>query len=400
MKTEKRPGFLSDYAQDLRRISPEKDGFHYFFGYYDNPAYSPDDSLHLCNRVPFMDRLPKDGDVNEMGVFDLKTGDFHPIAKTLAWNFQQGSMLQWFPGQKDTIVYNVWENGNYGCVVHNWRTGEQRRYGCPVANVSPDGHWGLSVNFNRIYDFRPGYGYCNRRDPFYDQPTPAGDGVTLLDFHTGEMRPLLNYEKLAELYNITPELAGAKIVINHITFNRTSDRFLFLVRYFPEQGQMWKTGLGTCDLEGNVYLLRPYTYASHYYWKDGETLLIYADGGEGPGLYELKDQTQDYCKYPTEIFHEDIHCTYSPDQNFILGDGYADEEEYRTLYLYHIPSGRCMKLARVYAPALCDFDIRSDLHCRWNHAGTHISFDSIHEGFRGLYELDVRGAMAALAKEP
>lgn len=101
MKTENRPGFLSDYAQDLRRISPEKDGFHYFFGYYDNPAYSPDDSLHLCNRVPFMDRLPKDGDVNELGVFDLKAGDFHPIAKTLAWNFQQGSMLQWLPGQKD-----------------------------------------------------------------------------------------------------------------------------------------------------------------------------------------------------------------------------------------------------------------------------------------------------------
>ena len=34
-------------------------------------------------------------------------------------------------------------------------------------------------------------------------------------------------------------------------------------------------------------------------------------------------------------------------------------------------------------------DMRCDLHPRWNQNGTKISFDSTHEGFRGVYLVDV-----------
>lgn len=391
-------GILDFKLGMIRRISPRSDNSHYFFGYYDNPAFTPDDQLHLSNRVSFMDRLPQPDDLNELGWFDLKNDAFHSFATTNAWNFQQGSMLQWNPLNTQEAIYNIWDGQAYCCIIQNVHNGAKRQLDYPVANVSPNGKWGLSVNFNRIYDFRPGYGYCNRRDPWFNVPAPEDDGVVLVDMETGKGKQIINYAQLDKIYNNTPELQGSKIVINHITFNKTSDRFLFLVRYFPKDGQMWKTGLGTSDLEGNIYCLRPYTYASHYFWKDGKTLLIYADCGEGDGLYELTDQTQDYKLYDKSFFNQDIHCSYSPDHQFILGDGYADEESYRPLFLYHIPSGKGMLLGRFYAPALQNFDIRSDLHCRWNHSGTHITFDSIHEGFRGLYEMDIREAMTSLAK--
>ena len=380
----------------LRRISPVGDGSHYFYGYYDNPALTPDDRLHLCNRVGFMDRLPRPEDLCELGWLDLRDNQFHVFAQTNAWNFQQGCMLQWNPANPEEAIYNTWEETHYGCTIHNVHTGAKRKLDYPVANVSADGRWGLSINFNRVYDFRPGYGYCNRKDPWFTVAIPEDDGVILVDMQNNTAKQIISYRQLAEIYNCAPELQGAKIVINHITFHPASKRFLFLVRYFPKEGGMWKTGIGTSDLEGNIYCLRPYTYASHYFWKDDQTLLIHADCGEGAGLYELTDLSQDYKLYDRDFFHEDIHCSYSPDRAFILGDGYPDAARYRSLYLYHIATRKGMLLGKFYAPLLTPEDLRSDLHCRWNHAGTHITLDSIHEGDRALYEMDLRDAMASL----
>lgn len=372
------------------------DGAHYFYGYYDNPAITADNRLHLCNRVSFMDRLPVDGDVNELGWFDLETGEFHVFAHTTAWNFQQGSMLQWLGGQDNVAVYNNWNGTSYEAVVQNVFTGDKRVLPHPVANVSPDGKWGIVLNFNRIYDFRPGYGYCNRQDPWKEIPAPDDDGLGLMNMETGEMNLLFSYRQIEQIFADKPAHRGKKIVVNHATFNTTSDRLLFLVRYFPEPGGEWETALGTSDLQGNIYKLREYTYASHYFWRDSKKLLIYADGGEGAGLYELADGSREYKLYEKEFFNQDIHCSYSPDRAFIIGDGYADAENYRPLFLYHIATGRGMLLGQFYASDLGDFDIRSDLHCRWMHDGKRITFDSIHEGFRGLYTMDLSEAMAFL----
>ena len=46
-------------------------------------------------------------------------------------------------------------------------------------------------------------------------------------------------------------------------------------------------------------------------------------------------------------------------------------------------------IARVFAPFKYDNDTRCDLHPRWNHAGDKICFDSIFEGHRGLYTVNL-----------
>ncbi|WP_024296171.1 hypothetical protein [Lacrimispora indolis] len=389
-------GILDATNVRITRLSP-KDGKQYFFGYYDIPAFHPYKKLHLCHQVSFMDRLPELKDVCRLGVLDMGTGEFKELARTTAWNFQQGAMLQWNPLNYEEIIYNIYENGNYRGMIKNIKTGAERRLDRPVTNVSPDGRWGLSVNMSRIYDFRPGYGYCNQKDPLAGVHIPGQDGVFLIDMQTGQSKLILNYRQINDALP-QPWSPNKKIVINHITFNRESDRFLFLVRVFPEADGEWKTALGTSDLHGNVYPLRPYAYASHYHWGIGGRLMIYGGWGNGAGLYILQDETQQEERYDSPLFRKDIHCSYSPDGEWVIGDGYQDEKEYRPVYLYHIESKQGMMIGRFHSPYPPITDIRCDLHCRWSPESDTVSFDSIHEGFRGIYRMELIDAMKEIRK--
>lgn len=389
-------GILDATNIRITRLSP-LDGKQYFFGYYDIPAFHPYKKLHLCHQVSFMDRLPESTDVCRLGILDMETREFYELGRTTAWNFQQGAMLQWNPLNSDEVIYNVYEDGDYLGVIKNIGTGAERRLDRPVANVSPDGRWGLSINMSRVYDFRPGYGYCNQKDPLDAVNIPEQDGVFLIDMQTGQSKLILDYRQINDAL---PQMCSPdkKIVINHITFNRESDRFLFLVRTFPDEGGEWKTALGTSDLDGNVYPLRPYAYASHYHWGKDRSLMIYGGWGGGDGLYILQDETQHEKRYDSPLFKKDIHCSYSPDGRWVIGDGYQDGEEYRPVYLYHIERKQGMMIGRFHSPQPQITDIRCDLHCRWSPEGDAVSFDSIHEGFRGVYRMELSDVMKEIKK--
>jgi hypothetical protein len=44
----------------------------------------------------------------------MQDKSFHPFGETTAWNFQQGSMLQWHPASpEDTVIYNTRQDGVY-----------------------------------------------------------------------------------------------------------------------------------------------------------------------------------------------------------------------------------------------------------------------------------------------
>jgi len=371
----------------IQRLNPN-DGNHYYYGYYDNPAFNKDDKKHLCNKVKFWDRFPTCNDICEMGVFDLETGSWKKYAETRAFNFQQGCMLHWNPlNPGEEIIYNVRDGNEYRCIVHNIKTSEKKILPAAIFNVSRDGKWGLAINMNRIYDFRPGYGYSDVRDKWYDIPQPKDDGIHVVNMQTGAIDFIINYEEIGRLFSIKPD---EKIVINHITFSPDNNRLLFLVRTFPLNGKPWLTGLGTIDREGkNFHLMNPMSMASHYHWKDENHLLIWANIKNETGMHLVTDQSDESFLLDPDFFKKDIHCIYSPDLKYILGDGYPDMEGYRQIFLYKPENKKGMTLLSVKSDPIASGDIRSDLHNRWSRVGKIISFDSTHEGFRGLYTADL-----------
>ncbi|WP_127585692.1 hypothetical protein [Paenibacillus koleovorans] len=375
----------------VRRITGD-DG-HYFYGYYDNAAWHASDKLHLCHRVQFWDRLPGPDDRAELGILDLQ-GGFRTVAETMAWNFQQGSMLQWHPGSpEDEIIYNTRENGRFAGVRLNIRTGARQLLDRPVANVDAAGKYALSISFERMFDFRPGYGYAGIKDPNFDSNHPADDGVHLVDLATGASKLILSLDDIWRIIENYFHGQDRKILINHITFNTDGSRFLCLVRYFPREGENWQTALITANTDGSdPYLLADFGYASHYHWRDRDHILIHSSGQptslEGHQLYLLKDKTREVATVDTQFFLFDGHCSYSPDRQQILYDSYPGKDRMRQLLVYDLESRKGIRLGNFYSYPTAAGDIRCDLHPRWNRSGSAISFDSSHEGHRSVYVID------------
>lgn len=383
---------------------------HMYFGYYDVPAVDPATGRHLANRVPFRERLPVAGEEAELGTIALD-GDraFQPFARTRAWNFQQGAMLQWLGDGTGRVFYNDVkpEGKGYRGVLHDLTTGRRAYTDRALANVSRDGRWGLAVDFDRLHDFRPGYGYAAQDDPRAGVPHPADDGIWVCDLRRGESRLVLSLAALHERSRGLSPLMEQKLLVNHLTFNPSATRFVLLLRNFPAPGprvkglSAWKTVVFTAARDGSdLRLIVPPGYASHYHWRDDATIVFHCDGPQGPQLYEITDAAAPrFVALDPAFFKRDGHCSYSPDGRWMLYDSYPDAKRQQHLYLYDLQRRRGHELGAFAALPVAVTDVRCDLHPRWLPDG-RVSFDSTHDGHRGIYLVDPRGQMSAWTEEP
>ena len=372
----------------VRIISPETEK-SCFFGYYDLKSYDDTDRYHLCNMSDFEDRLQGPDDVLELGVIDLETRKFEKIDETKSWNFQQGALLQWSRCEKDVVFYNVFENGEYLTVKNNIKTGS-KSYFPACANISRDGRYGLKINFTRIFDFRPGYGYCNTKDPNFDIAQPENDGVFLVDIETGKEKLILTYPDMVKAIGV-PGLEKDKFVVNHITFNPKGDKFMLLLRNFPQEGKVWGTAVIVSDLEGNMRAYNGLFLYSHYDWKSDNELFGFCEIDGVMVLFNLNTDTGVWERLENhQLVNDDIHCLFSKDKSYFIGDTYYDPEGYRPIYYYDWEKKEYTTLIKAYSPIHPTHitDLRTDLHNRLNTKEDKISYDTVQNGKREIAELD------------
>ena len=368
-----------------RVLSPD-DKAHYFFGYYDLQPYSKDGSKHLAHRVPFADRIPTETDTAELGY--IENDKFVKIAETTAWNFQQGALLQWY--DEENIIYNYRDENGFCSIIKNISTKSERRISMPIANLSDDRKWGLSVNFGRIYAYRPGYGYAGLVDKGANVNAPEDDGAFLVNMQTGESKLVLSYKRIRDEF--VPEYyKDSKILINHITFNPSAERFLMLVRTFTiSPKNQLTTMLLTSDRDGkDVRRLTDFAVNSHYYWKNDEEFIIWSELDEGEGLYYINDKTGEVKKSKDRILNEtDFHCLYTPDKKRIIGDTYS-RYYYDSFYRYEDgkDAEQFFHIKRHNGKFFAPVDARCDNHIRCNQSGTKLSFDTFNAEYRQICEL-------------
>ena len=382
---------------DITRISPDDKEHEYFFGYYDKSPWDISDRYMLCMRAnnTWSDVSPKEK--SDIILIDTEKDENDPqrvkkIAETNAWNVQQSCMLQWLgPDFSSKILYNDYRDGKYVSVILTLATLEEKIIPTPVYSVSKDGKFALTLDFSRLYELRPGYGYYNVPEKTKGIALPDTTAIWKVDLESGEVTDLLKYTDFA---NFEPRSEmkeeGSVHKVNHIMLSPNGKRFMVLYRWFC--GQRKYTRLITCNVDGtDMYVLSDDDMVSHCYWKDDEHILAFENKKKtGPGYYLMKDKTNEFIHCWPQ-FSNDGHPSYSPDGKYIITDSYPDRARIASINLMDGDETKKdnATIAKVFAPFKYDNDTRCDLHPRWNHAGDKICFDGVFEGHRGLYTVEM-----------
>ena len=379
--------------------------FHWF-GYYDKLQFDPTGRYVLGMEVDFEHRSPRPDDEIRLGFVDLKDGDrWTEIGRTKAWNWQQGSMLQFVPGSKSEVIWNDRraDGSGFYSVICDIKTGKRRELASPVYTLSPDGKWAIVCDFRRLNDTRPGYGYAGVRDPNFGEAAPKDAGIWRVDLKTGASKLLFSIRDALDVpqpkseYQYSP-WAESKHWLNHLLIAPGNDRFIFLHRWRgPREKAGFATRMFTMDADGgNPYVIDPYGRTSHFVWRDAEHIMAWA---WHPSLgkerfYLYKDRTREVSPVGPEVMTVNGHNTYLKGGRWILNDTYPDQARQQTVYVYEVATGRRVDLGQFLSPKEYAGEWRCDTHPRSSPDGKTVCIDSPHPhagwaGGRQMHLLDV-----------
>ena len=369
-------------------------GFHWF-GYYDKLQFDPTCRYVLSNEVTFEGRSPLATDSIRVGMID--TGDrdrWTDLGTSAAWNWQQGCMLQWVPGSKTDVIWNDRVDGQFVSHIMNVKTGKKRTIPSPVYTLSPDGKWGITCDFRRLNDVRPGYGYAGVPDPNVNKLIPDDVGIWRVDLATGKRTLLISVADAAAVPYPGGYSNNAKHWFNHLLISPDSRRFIFLHRWRGDkEGKSFSTRLFTANAQGKeLYVTDPHGKTSHFIWRDPQHILAWAwHPSKGEKFYLYKDRTDQVEVVGPDVMTVNGHCTYlNRDNNrWILNDTYPDKERNQNVYLYDVQTGVRRPLGSFHAPPEYTGEWRCDTHPRSSVDGRKVVIDSAHNGGRQMYLIEL-----------
>ena len=370
----------------------------HWFAYYDKLEFDPTGRLCLAMEVDFEHRSPTADDVIKMGMVDLEDGDkWYPFGESRSWGWQQGCMLQFIPGSKTKVLWNDRkpDEDHFSCHIYDIKSGERRTIPHPIYCLSPDGKTAFAADFRRINDMRPGYGYAGLPDPHKDDLAPKDSGIFRIDLESGKQETIVSLADVAK-YPLPKEkpffppekMPESKHYFNHLLVNTDGSRLEFLHRWRPPNAKGWKTRMFTCAPDGSdLRCIANSGMVSHFIWRDPNHILAWArHPSHGDKFYVIEDKEGGtYEVVGPKKMPRDGHCTYLPNQEWILNDGYPsrdkkDKKRYAEVFLYHIPTDRKIVIGRYHHPDAYGGEWRVDHHPRFSPDGRFVAIDTPHTG--------------------
>ena len=378
-------------------------------GYYDKLLFDSSNRYVLANQIDFEHRTPEPDDILNVGMVDLEKNDrWIELGTTKAWNWQQGCMLQWFPGDEPCLLWNDRDRDHFVAKIMNVHDRKIRTLPLPIYCISPDGKWGLSVDFRRLNECRPGYGYAGIADPYASSQAPEQTGIWRVNLANGESKLILSYAQIAAIEYVpdvklqyAPE--RSKHWFNHLLFSPNGERFLFLHRWRESpnnatRSELLKSGFSTRMFTANtngsdLYVVDPFGKTSHFVWRDPNTIFAWAwHPSHQDRFYIYQDKSNKVETIGPDRMTVNGHNTYLPETNnqWILNDTYPDKGRQQHPYLYHVPSEKKVPLGHFLSPEAYIGEWRCDNHPCASRNGKHVLIDSPHEGKgRQVYLIDV-----------
>lgn len=418
---------LSKYVEKIFETPSSE--YSEWFGYYNCDALNSKHTKLLCNRVKEDGVEPRVDLKIEVGYYDIPSGKWHHVGESDSWNWQQGCMAQWL--SDDEIIYNSSENNHHIAIIHNIKTGMERKIDWAVYGIMPDGRKSISLDMERAHWCRA-YHYQSVEDKTKDGPVYLEDGIFEIDLEHNICKKLISIQDIILLDN-RPYFTKAKHWLEHIMINPTGTKFCVLHRFSPIDNVFkYVTRLIIVDVQTLQMECIPNwekTQWSHFGW-DGDNFVIYTYPQIGFGISEeffngcsassksvkakkisLKTRIAEYIRQfipqawekqmrgfityyqyyklnnghyeQSQVFKHvpfliDGHPTFISNRKEMITDTYPDKKRVQRLLLLDMNKDKVIELGKFNAyyrgnPASCD------LHPKVSKDGQYIVVDSAHD---------------------
>lgn len=342
----------------LHRILTDKK-YHIFRGYYDLDYLNEDRNRILCHRLPVSARTNRE-DICELGYYNLDTGDFHLVAESHAWCWQQGSRLRWSPLNSDYAIFNDTHSNGYCSKIINIITGKvECLSNWALYDFTPDLRYGISLNFSRLQRLRPGYGYNYFKDETEADIAPEDDGIWIIDIKKRTRELMFPLRYLAEKIE---DWESFNHYVNHICVSPDGKHFIFFHIITKENAKQWRTILYVVEISsGFLKPLESIDRVSHYCWIDNSQILITlkrADGSEYYAKYNISTGKKNNINI--EGLDHDGHPRTMGD--YFITDTYPLEKSIQYIYFFRKESLSIQKVANIYHDYRMRGEKRCDLH--------------------------------------
>lgn len=430
---------LTDYIKKIFE-TPSQEGSEWF-GYYNYDTLNHDQTKLLCNRASFDGVAPEKGMKIELGYYIIPKAEWHHIADSDSWNWQQGAMLQWLPGSgnETKVIYNCTrDNHNVAC-IYDIQTHEKKDIDWAIYGITPDGKRSITLEMERSHWCRA-YHYKSVSNIEWEGRVIEDDGIFEIDLEKNTRRRIIPIQDIISLEH-KPEFDLSKHWLEHIMISPDGSRFCFLHRYSPENNIFaYKTRVCIANIDGSALQVikgsDKYQW-SHFGWAHNNQFCVYTykkgNYSDVPSISDLihgKNRTlrnvvkkiillitrfmpkylsqlitgkcsyyqyyslddggfyNIYENWKSSLFQIDGHPSFSINDNYVITDTYPDNKGYQHLIVYNIKTGKGLVLAKLFAyykgnPASCD------LHPKLSSNNKYVVVDTAYDNKHHMMVLEI-----------
>jgi len=412
----------------IKQIFTTPDNSSRWFGYYNYDVLNHNQSKLLCNFTSVDGVEPEKGMQISVGYYSLVDTKWHEIGVSDSWNWQQGCMAQWLPGDRDRVVFNFSDGTRLKSKIVDIDSGEETEFDYPIYGITPDGKASITIEMERSYWCRA-YHYQSIANKKMDVNILSGDGIFHLDLAIGTRNLIIPIEDIIAI-DSRPDFKNMKHWVEHIMINDSGTKFCFLHRFSPSYNvNLYQTRLFIADIDGSNLQLIPdwdKTDLSHFGW-NGEEFAIYTvennkvastykemgqntassngslkqrvfklianiakifppsvrkkiKGGKSYYNYYKVNSSGRYelaFKIGGKVFDIDGHPSFTNDRNYMITDTYPDADGFQHLVICNLRNMKKLELGRF--PAYYHKTSAScDLHPKLSHNNDYVAVDSAY----------------------
>jgi hypothetical protein len=350
-----------------------------FLGFHDvSPWNTEGKKIAFHQTLERSRRIITPEDEVEIGYLDLHTGRKKIIDKTPAFNWQQGSRLQWV-GSSDVLCYNIFVNGNLQSCFFDCVSGEKSHLPVPVYSIDGRGEYLVTTNFAVIEKYMSGYGYVGN----YTEKSPSGSFSV---WSVGSKQMVFSIS-LDELSSAGLQLTQDNYFISHFQFSPDGKTIAFFVRQEVDK-DWYQTYFLTCDLlTRQLRYLAKVKEATHFAWMDNRNLLVFMKSAVVSAFHRLCIMTGEVSAIKALAELPDGHPFLDGGQLVI--DSYPDARRNQNLYIFDPSSDALRKINSSHSPFGYSGYSRVDMHPKLRLADGLVAFDASNLRRHSVYICEI-----------